>query len=224
MQLVWYSLALSAKKLIVHTGTCKKGKATLQQIFSCLLFFSSARCLQENTKSTHTHRAWHGKATQGWAALAVCKIFVTESIDKRGEKPPSLMRFPFLHSPQGLYSLIVRAQGTSSTRAHFIKCHFGPNFTLWPTLARQRKQNARCSLRLLPQQRFIHCSKKLPGIHSKPSTPSLLCPVTGQSAGLSSAHFWCLPIISQPSLLLSPFLLPKPAGIWTLNGRPPWQQ
>lgn len=50
--------------------------------------------------------------------------------------------------------------GTPSTRAHFIKCHFGPHFTLWPALPMQRKQNARCSLCLLPQQRFIHYSKK----------------------------------------------------------------
>lgn len=56
---------------------------------------------------------------------------------------------------------------------------------------------------------------KLPGTHSKPSTPSLVCPATGQSAGLSSAHFWCLPIISQPSLLLSPF--PSSQACWNLN-------
>lgn len=126
--------------------------------------------------------------------------------------------------PSLSWRLIVpccQSWGTPSTRAHFIKCHFGPHFTLWPALPMQRKQTARCSLCLLPQQRFIHYSKKkptqtkLPGTHSKPSTPSLVCPATGQSAGLSSAHFWCLPIISQPSLLLSPS--PSSQACWNLN-------
>lgn len=226
MQLVWYSLALSATNTYCTYRNLPERKSNSAADIKLPPLLLSTVLTEKYHKYRHKADCRYGKATQCWAALGICKTFVTESIHKRGGKPPSLMRFPFLHSPQGegLYSLTVRAQGTSSTRAHSIKCHFGPNFTLWPTLPRQRKQNARCSLCLLPQQHFIHCSKKLPGIHSKPSTPSLVCPVTGQSAGLSSAHFWCLPIISQPSLLLSPFLLPKPAGIWTLNGRPPWQQ
>lgn len=206
MQLVWYSLALSAMNTYCIQELARREK----QLCSRYLAASSSSQHVAYRKVPQTHvqswlQVW--QSSTAMSSRVSARHLLQNPFTKRGGKPPFLMRFPFLHSPQGLYSLTVRAQGTSSTRAHFIKCHFGPNFTLWPTLPRQRKQNARCSLCLLPQQRFIHCSKKLPGIHSKPRTPSLVCPVTGQSAGLSSAHFWSLPIISSPaySYLLSFF-------------------
>lgn len=130
MQLVWYSLALSAMNTYCIQELARREKQlTLQQIFSCLLFFS-AHCLKESTTNTHAELTAGMAKQHRMSSSAFCKTLVTESIHKRGGKPPSLMRFPFLHPPQGLYSLTVRAQGTSSTRAHFIKCHFGPNFTL----------------------------------------------------------------------------------------------
>lgn len=172
MQLVWYSLALSATNTYCTYRNLQKRKSNSAADTELPPLLHSTLLTGKYHKHPCRADCRYGKATQWWSALGICKAFVTESIHKRGGKPPSLMRFPFLHSPQGLYSLTVRAQGTSSTRAHFIKCHFGPNFTLWATVQRQRKQNARCSLCLPPQQRFIHCSKKLPGIHSNQVPPA----------------------------------------------------
>lgn len=136
--------------------------------------------------------------------------------------------FPSLSSR--LIAPCCQSWGTPSTRAHFIKCHFGPHFTLWPALLMQRKQTARCSLCLLPQQRFIHYSKKTQ------LKPNFQAPIQNQvppawSVLPQDKVLACLQLtfdacLSSPSpaysYLLS--LLPKPAGIWTLNGRPPWQQ
>jgi len=125
------------------------------------------------------------------------------------------MRFPFLRCPPGLHSLTARAQGTSSTRAHFIKHHFRPNFTLLPILLRQRKQNARCSLRPLPQERFIHYSKKTSRHLFKPKypQPGLSCHRTKCWLVFSSLLMLAYHLPAQPT----PISFPSSQAYWNLN-------
>lgn len=194
--------------LLAHTGTCQKGKVNPLQILSCLLLLLAYGSRSPVNMQSQLHIWW--KATQPWTALGseqlIFQAFVTErQLQKSGKKPLSLMRFPSLCYPQGLQCLAVRAQGTSSARAHFIKCRFRPNFTLWPTLPAQRKRDARCSPRLLPLQHFIHYSKKnlqAPIQNQVPPAWALL----SQDKVLACLQLaWCLTIISQPSLLLQLF-------------------
>lgn len=91
----------------------------------------------------------------------------------------------------------------------------------------QRKQNARCSLRLLPQQRFIHYTPPPPKKKPTQPKPNFQAPIQNQvppawSALSQDKVLACLQLtfdacLSSPSPAYSYLLFPSSQACWNLN-------